>query len=79
MVHSSGHATHQRTANDLAFGHCAAGHVCCTVVCSGAAMAVDTIAPVVAKTTLVAPQPAETLMPEGIGSVPPLGPPRFTI
>ncbi len=79
MVQGAVDTVHAGMGADRAFLNCGLGHVCCSAVCSGPIMSVAGTELSVMAATAALPYPTELLMPDGIASVPPLGPPRPTI
>lgn len=58
---------------------CAAGHLCCASTCLGTLMPAAVSVPAAVLAGRTVPHVAEALLPDGIASAPPLGPPRSTI
>ena len=72
-------AVHAKPGADRASAHCGTGHACCSSICSGAMMTVVGSSDSVVVTARAVLHFPESPMPDGIASVPPLGPPRPTI
>ncbi len=72
-------AVHAKPGADQAAAHCGMGHACCSSICAGPMMmVVGSSAPVIVTARPVL-HFSESPMPDGIASVPPLGPPRIAI
>ena len=69
-------AVHAKPGADQASAHCGTGHACCSSICSGPMMTVVGSTDAVVVTARAVLHLPESPMPDGIASVPPLGPPK---